>query len=373
MSIHFEQVDSTSISVSFLAIHSVDRFRIPANVKGQGMLRLSLILRRLFVVMVVLTLQTVSFATPPRRLLAFNASSRASADAWRQRTRTTLFALLNVDDLVVANWHDADGQTKIDLKPTVLASERLESFTRKELEIDSRPDRRIKVVLTIPDGAKPRATPAVVCIHGHGGNRNIVYTADSPYHAFAATLACSGYVTLSTDVGQHMVQDENRSLMGERLWDLIRVVDLAVAMPEVDPQRIGCAGLSLGGEMAMWLGAMDTRVSATVSSGFLTTMENLREGHCMCWDFPGLQRRWDFADIYSLISPRPLQCQNGLKEKLPGGFPVDLAEPTMSEIQRAYAVDGQKDAVELAIHPAGHVFDVPSAVRFLDAALIVSD
>ncbi|MCC6355795.1 MAG: hypothetical protein IT577_18050 [Verrucomicrobiae bacterium] len=26
--------------------------------------------------------------------------------------------------------------------------------------------------------------------------------------------------------------------------------------PEVDPSRIGCAGLSLGGEMTMWLAAM---------------------------------------------------------------------------------------------------------------------
>jgi hypothetical protein len=310
-----------------------------------------------------------SETSPPRRLLAFDADNAADADAWRQKARTTLFALLNIDDLVDANDHDEAGRTSIDLNPTVQGTGQFDSFTRKELEIDSRPDRRIRVVLTIPDEAKPRGTPAVVCIHGHGGNRNIVYAADSPYRAFAKALASGGYVTLSTDVGQHTVQDEHRSLMGERLWDLIRVVDLAASLPEVDPQRIGCAGLSLGGEMAMWLGATDTRMAATVSSGFLTTMENLREGHCMCWDFPGLQRRWDFADIYSLISPRPLQCQNGRGEKLPGGFPVNLAEQAMAEIRRAYAVDGQQEAVELAIHDDGHVFDVPRALRFLDAGL----
>ena len=89
----------------------------------------------------------------------------------------------------------------------------------------------------------------------------------------------------------------------------------------------------------------------------------------MCWDFPGLQKRYDFADIYSLISPRPLQCQNGAKERLPGGFPVDLAEETMVEIKRAYGAAGKENAAELAIHPGGHVFDVTAGARFLDVAL----
>ena len=121
--------------------------------------------------------------------------------------------------------------------------------------------------------------------------------------------------------------------------------------------------------MAMWLGALDTRVAATVSSGFLTTMENLREGHCRCWDFPGLQRRFEFADIYSLCSPRALQCQNGQKERLPGGFPVDLAAQAMAEIKQAYRVDGRQDAAGLVTHTEGHVFDVPAAQRFLNVAV----
>lgn len=53
--------------------------------------------------------------------------------------------------------------------------------------------------------------------------------------------------------------------MAERLWDLMRCVDYLQSMPQVDDSRIGCAGLSLGGEMAMWLGAMDERIAATVS------------------------------------------------------------------------------------------------------------
>ena len=307
--------------------------------------------------------------SPPLRLLRCDTAGPEAVDAWQQQARLALAVLLNMDDQIAANRHDAAGCSPIPLQAAVLETEVRGSYVRELLEIDARADRRIKVVLTIPEPRPEGRLPAVVCIHGHGGNRDIVYDRTSVYHGFAAELAERGYVTLSTDVGQHTVQDPQRTLMGERLWDLIRVVDLAVSRPEVDPQRVGCGGLSLGGEMAMWLGALDTRIAATVSSGFLTTMENMRKGHCVCWDFPGLQRRYEFADIYSLIGPRPLQCQNGRLEGLPGGFPVDLAEQAMAEIRQAYGALGQAEAAQLAVHDAGHVFDVPAGVAFFDATL----
>ena len=271
-----------------------------------------------------------SAQNPALRLLACPTSDATSMAAWQVESRTILRALLVIDDLALR--HRPASPQGMPLHAEVLQTQNDQAFVRRVVQINSRADRRIKVVLTIPADARQRQTPAVVCIHGHGGNREVVYDANSPYRGFASTLAQSGYVTLSTDVGQHSVQDGQRTLMGERLWDLIRVVDLAAAQPEVDPQRIGCGGLSLGGEMAMWLAALDPRVAATVSSGFLTTMDNMRQGHCTCWDFPGLQRRFEFADIYSLIAPRPLQCQNGKLERLPGGFPVDLAQKAMVDI-----------------------------------------
>jgi hypothetical protein len=308
--------------------------------------------------------------TTPLRLLPADTTDASSLRQWQRAARTTLAVLLNIDDQLAANRHDAQGRSPLALNATALETVAQATLTRHVVEIDSWSNRRIKVVLTIPEDSPEGKTPAVVCIHGHGGSRDVVYDPQSPYRGFAKVLAERGYVTLSTDVGQHEIQDpEHRTLMGERLWDLIRVVDLAASRPEVDTRRIGCAGLSLGGEMAMWLGAMDGRIAATVSSGFLTTMENLRHGHCMCWDFPGLQRRYEFSDIYCLISPRPLQCQNGRKERLPGGFPVELAEPVMAEITKAYRMAGRPEGAQLAIHPEGHIFDVASAVPFLDRVL----
>jgi hypothetical protein len=164
------------------------------------------------------------------------------------------------------------------------------------------------------------------------------------------------------------VQESGRTLLGERLQDLQRCVDVLLASGVVDGERIGCAGLSLGGEMAMWLGALDERIAATVSCGFLTTMDQLEQGHCTCWKLDGLRERVDFADIYALIAPRALQCQNGLAEPLVD-FCVPLARQAMREMVPVWHRLGRPEAVELHVHDGGHVVDVPATVAFLRAQL----
>jgi len=300
--------------------------------------------------------------------MRFSAGITEEARAWQKASRAKLFQFLKLDDLVEANRRDRGEGPGLPLNQQIVATRQEEKYSRYDIRVSSTKTRRINVVLTVPRPLEGKA-PAVVCIHGHGGNRNIVFEHASPYRGFARVLAESGYVTISTDVGQHKVHEEGRTLMGERLWDVMRCVDYLTTQKEVDPERIGCAGLSLGGEMAMWLGAMDTRIKATVSSGFLTTVDNMRHGHCPCWNFPGLTENFDFADIYSLTAPRCLQCQNGKLERAPGGFPVSIAEKAMADIKECYKVLEKPDRAELVVHPAGHVFDVPSALRLFDEVL----
>jgi hypothetical protein len=301
--------------------------------------------------------QGAASSAPARELrtLRYTSRSRSEAIAWQLGLRAKLFAALKMTDLVEAH---------PDLSPRLLSSVAGESYSRREVEFNSTTGRRIHAVVTVPNKL-PGADrfPAVVCIHGHGGNRDVVYQADTPYKGFAATLAAGGYVTMSVDVGQHEVREDGRTLMGERLWDLMRCVDFLSILPEVDPKRIGCAGLSLGGEMAMWLGAMDPRVYGTVSCGFLTRMDQMEQGHCMCWKFDGLRELVDYADVYSLIAPRPLQCQNGMSEP-PEGFPVDIAVEAMGQIKRIYSDFGVPGYAGLAVHPGGHEVEPTAMMAF---------
>ena len=223
------------------------------------------------------------------------------------------------------------------------------------------------VAVARPEGAGP--FPGVVALHGHGGTHMTPFDPEKgQYKLFGEALARAGFVVVAPNVGQHEVYEPGRTLMGERLWDCMRCVDYLAALPGVDPRRIGCAGLSLGGEMAMWLGAMDTRVAATVSSGFLTRMDQMEENHCLCWKFEGLREAADFADVYALIAPRALMCQNGRAEP-PSQFPPDLAAEAMAEVRAIYEDLGAADRAVLHVHDGGHEIDLPPLLRFLEDAL----
>jgi hypothetical protein len=297
-------------------------------------------------------------AAAKMRTMKYAPSSKPGAVRWQKDVRAKLARLVRVDDLKGA---------QIPLSIKVLSSSEKTGYVIEEVEIQSTPGRQIKAMRTVPRGGKP-PYPAVVCIHGHGGNRRTTYEDARIYKAFASALAERGYATAAVDVGQHEIYEQGRTLIGERLWDLMRAVDLLVAQKEVDRSRIGCAGLSLGGEMSMWLAAMDTRVAACVSSGFLTVMDQMERDHCMCWKIDGLRELVDFADIFALVAPRPLQCQNGLKEPATQ-FIVPLAREALREIQPIYADMGTPGNVALAVHAGEHEVDLPALLEFFDQRL----
>ena len=291
------------------------------------------------------------------RRLEYSPRDYDAATAWQKQVRAELVELL----LLKSSLADRE---QWDLGVKVLSTTEQPGYLLREVTFNSTPNQRINALVTLPLGLGTGLFPAVVCIHGHSSNRRSVYESDTIYHGFAARLAAMGMVTVAVDVGQHEVRNPDTTLMGERLFDLIRCVDYLESIPEVDPKRIGCAGLSLGGEMAMWLGAVDLRIRAVVSAGFLTVMDQLEQNHCLCWKFDGLRERVDFADIYALIAPRALLCQIGEQEP-PSQFNKVLAKQAFSEIYRIYADKDAPKKARLHIHPGGHEMHLPTLSSFL--------
>ncbi|MCF6284410.1 MAG: prolyl oligopeptidase family serine peptidase [Candidatus Hydrogenedentes bacterium] len=305
-------------------------------------------------------------AVEATRALRYVSGTPEAAEAWQEELRTKLFDLLRLTDLVRSR--DA-----IAFEATVVDEKEFDSYRLQTIEIQSTPARRIRAALTIPLEAAEGGHPAVVAIHGHGGSMTTPFDGEKPiYKEFGSALARRGFVVISTNVGQHDVYEPGRTLMGERLWDLMRCVDYLASRSDVDNQRLGCAGLSLGGEMAMWLGAMDTRMAATVSAGFLTVMDQMEQNHCMCWKFDGLRELVDFADIYALTAPRPLQCQNGRMEP-DTQFTVALAEKALAEIRPAYSDFNASDKLMHQIHDGGHEIALEAMIQFLGKNLDVKE
>jgi hypothetical protein len=304
--------------------------------------------------------------------MRYTSRPTGNATTWQKNVRARLFQLLKMDNSL-------QERSSIPFGVKELSRADKGTYHIMEVEFNSTLNRRIRVVVTIPKSTD-KPVPAVVCIGGHGSNLYSPYDpktiagqalrkkSDSIYKRFGTILAETGYVTISTTVSQHKVYEKGWLLMAERLWDLIRCVDYLQSILEVDNRRIGCAGLSLGGEMAMWLGAMDKRITATVSAGFLTTMDHMEQNHCMCWKFEGLREEVDFTDIYSLIAPRPLQCQNGILEPV-SQFYVPLARRAMEEIKTMYQDSDRPENVILDVHEGGHVIDLPGLIYFFEKHL----
>ncbi|MFN8009219.1 MAG: alpha/beta hydrolase family protein [Terriglobia bacterium] len=280
------------------------------------------------------------------RALRFNAKTVAEATHWQTMARDTLFKLLMGGSKPKALPLDARVLQRIDMPAG--------GYVLEELSLQAMPDRRAHVWLAVPKDPHGKVG-AVLALHGHGGTGSEIVRGEGLYW-YGRALAEMGYVVISPDIGQHELQHSTWTLMGERVWDALRCVDYLETRPEVDKNRIAVAGLSLGGETAMYVAAMDTRIKAACSSGWVTTIDNMKNGHCPCWNFPGLEKYFDFADIFACVAPRPLVMEIGEKERAPGGFPVEIARKAFEEIKLAYQVFGAEKDLFLDIHPGGHVF-----------------
>lgn len=302
---------------------------------------------------------TTSEAASTSRSLRFQANAPADARAWQQAARDKLFALMMGGRQPERGPLDPKFLRRIEVQAG--------GYALEELTLQTLPDRRAHVWLARPAQPKGRVG-AVLAINGHGGSGEEIVRGLSLYW-YGRALIEMGYVVIAPDVGQHTLQHTNWSLMGERTWDALRCLDYVVTLPEVDADHLAVAGLSLGGETTMYVAALDERIQVAGSSGWLTTVANMKNGHCPCFNFPGLEEHFDFSDIFACVAPRTLVCELGEKERAPGGFPVAIGRQALEEIRAAYRVFDAASNVTLTVHPGPHVFDGRDFLPKLRAAL----
>ena len=131
--------------------------------------------------------------------------------------------------------------------------------------------------------------------------------------------------------------------MGLQLHDLSVALDILQARPEVDPERLGCCGLSTGGMMTLFLTALDQRIKTATISGTLTSYRSYAfdiETTCGSQLPHGLFRWGDLAEVGCLIAPRPVCFESGAKDF---GFLPDVAEREFERIKQCYEVAGVPD------------------------------
>ena len=193
-------------------------------------------------------------------------------------------------------------------------------------------------IMLTPGGSGP--FPAVICQHGfHGSPETVCGLVDEPdiYHQFGATIARQGYVVfaplLMNDAESRRSLYRKAMLIRERLLGLemfkvSRVIDFLSSLPNVDPQRIGMYGLSLGGTAALSAPALDSRIAASVISGNFNhrvkkMIEPSPESRYVAYvegaEDDKFFHRWlvEFSDaeVASLICPRPVCIEASTRDE----------------------------------------------------------
>jgi dienelactone hydrolase len=146
---------------------------------------------------------------------------------------------------------------------------------------------------------------------------------------------------------------------GVMFWDDVRTVEYLLTRPEVDPDRIGCVGLSVGGVRSMHLAALDDRIKAAVVVGWMTSFPaqlRRRVKHTIGFTklVPGLYRHLDYPDVASLAIPTPLLVINGSKDEL---FEPAGVRASFEKLAACYAKAGVPDRLRTRLYDTPHEFN----------------
>src|SRR6185503_13560568 len=225
----------------------------------------------------------------------------------------------------------------------------------RRLKISYRTDARTRVgaYLFIPPLKEGHKAPAILCLHqttaigkmepaGLGPKANLHY---------ALHLAQRGYVTLAPDYpsfGEYQYDFSDPMYASgsmKAICDNIVAIDVLVGLPQVDGERIGCIGHSLGGHNAIFTAVFETRIKAVVSNCGFTSFPKYYGGKLKGWTSNRYMPRissiynnnpkqvpFDFPELIGAIAPRaflavaPLHDDNfewpGVDDCIAGARPI---------------------------------------------------
>ena len=300
-----------------------------------------------------------------------------SAEIWRierERVRETLLRLLG----------DLPPRPAPVVKTT--AREKRDGYSLERFRFDNGAGAIVPGYCLVPDRLQASA-PAVHYYHYHGGRYTLgkdeLLAPNSRGISPAEELCGRGYVVLAIDAygfGERQgtgpggpsetgAAEElslaklnlwlGRTLWGMMLRDELIALDVLAARPEVDPERIGGLGMSMGSTRAWWMAALDERIRALVCVCCLTRYQDLiRAGelrqHGIYYFVPGVLLHFDAETIVALAAPRALCTLSGAED---AGSPLEGVERINEHVARVYDLLGAADAFRGVVYPSvGHTF-----------------
>jgi dienelactone hydrolase len=293
-------------------------------------------------------------------------------------------------ELVMGKLPDASGKARLDVQ--VIETVDGPDYVRKKISFAVEDWDRVPAYLLIPKRRKGKR-PAVLCLHPTSkyGKGMVTGLGDLAHRSYALELAERGYVTLAPDypgfgdyVGARKALYEHGyvSCTMKGIWNHMRAVDLLESLPEVDGERIGCIGHSLGGHNTLFLAVFDPRVKVVVSSCGFNAFPKYYGGDLSGWSHDGYMPRiaavygndpakmpFDFTEILGALAPRPVFVNAPIRDT---NFEVSGVRDCLRAAEPVYALYGASKNL-VAVHPDSE-HDLPDEARrqayaFIDQAL----
>jgi dienelactone hydrolase len=318
------------------------------------------------------------------RQLSFRATTREEWATWHSALQAQVRAVLG--DFPTA---------RLPLQPQLLAQRDLDAYRVEKVAFQSEAGIYVPCYVLIPNGVEPPYR-AVIALHGHGsgGARHLLGQVCNPAteaeelahiaahnYDYAHQLALHGFLVFVPEqrgfgermeahpgmvFGSEMWQSScrglafnallvGRTLLGMRVWDVMRTLDYIATRPEATTGKVGCVGLSGGGTTTFYAAALDDRIAAAVLSGAFSSFHSsiMSTIHCDCNYLPGILRYAEMADIAALIAPRPLLIEAGTHDPI---FPVEEVRVACSQVMRAYDLLDVSERFDQDIFEGGHRF-----------------
>ncbi len=229
--------------------------------------------------------------------------------------------------------------------------------------------------------------PAILYCHWHGGQwgigkQEMLQTNATPVPP-GPTLARLGYAVLGIDAvgfgerngrgpggpGERDVAGEltaakfnlwaGRTSWGMTLRDDLMALDYLCSRPEVDADRIGVTGISMGSTRSWWLMALDDRIKVGVGVACLTRYEDLIEhggmkNHGIYYFVPGMLQHFDTEAVVACCAPRPLLFLTGDEDP---GSPLPGIRKIEAQVRPLYQLAGADNRFQSVIYPhTGHIY-----------------
>jgi dienelactone hydrolase len=324
--------------------------------------------------------------------LTFRASSRKQAEQWQKQLRAKLTELLG-----------GFPQERTPLEALVIETREFPAYRRERVLFTSRPGVKVAAWLLTPKENKA-PHPVMICVPGHGrGADDIVgiddkgrerATKDGYQHDFALQVVEHGVAALAIEpmafgcrrdpitkkkgAGSSACQPAagsallfGETMIGWRVYDVMRSIDWIATRPDLDAKRVGCMGISGGGTCTEFSAALEPRIKVAMISGYLNTFRDsiLSLSHCIDNYVPGILQWAESYDVAGLIAPRPLFVESGTRDPI---FPIDASRDSFARVKKVYEVFGAGQNVAQEVFEGVHLFygkqGLPFVVEHLRAA-----